>query len=89
MKLLSMNTAIYSCTRLEELAAEFSIGSRDVILHEPAMYSPELRSTLMSGASVIWKEDYGKGEPTDVMVNAIRAECRATQSVLSPSAAAR
>jgi len=32
MKLLSMNTAIYSCTRLEELAAEFSIGRGDVIL---------------------------------------------------------
>ena len=74
MKLLSMNTAIYSCTRLEELAAEFSIGRGDVILTNRYIFSGAALDA-MSGASVIWKEDYGKGEPTDVMVNAIRAEC--------------
>lgn len=74
MKLLSMNTAIYSCTRLEELAAEFSIGRGDVILTNRYILSGAALDA-MSGASVIWKEDYGKGEPTDVMVNAIRAEC--------------
>lgn len=74
MKLLSMNTAIYSCTRLEELAAEFSIGRGDVILTNRYILSGAALEA-MNGASVIWKEDYGKGEPTDVMVNAIRAEC--------------
>ena len=74
MKLFSVNTAIYSCRCLEELASEFAVGSGDVILTSRHTLSGAALDA-MNGAWVIWREDYGKGEPTDTMVDAIRAAC--------------
>lgn len=74
MKLFSVPTALYRCRDLAELASEFSVGAGDVILTNRHILPPSVQPS-MGGACVLFREDFGRGEPTDAMVDAIRAAC--------------
>lgn len=53
MKLFSVNTAIYSCRCLEELASEFAVGSGDVILTSRHTLSGTAPAAMMLPAPMV------------------------------------
>ena len=53
-----------------EFAEAFHLGDGDVVLTNRYIYEPYFRD-LGKGAHLIFQENYGQGEPTDVMVDAI------------------
>ncbi len=61
---------IYSFVSCREFAEAFAPGPDDIILTNRYIFEPFFRE-LCPDARCIWQEDYGSGEPTDVMVNAI------------------
>ena len=63
-----------------EFANEFQIGEKDFILASRSTYEKHLQA-LNLPAKVVFRGDYGSGEPTDVMCDAIAADL---QSALHP-----
>lgn len=61
---------IYSFASCREFAEAFTPGPEDIVLTSRDIYEP-LFGGLCPGVRCIWQEDFGRGEPTDVMVNAI------------------
>ena len=54
---------------------EFEIGEKDFILATKTIYNKYFADMGLK-AKVFFKSDYGKGEPTDVMVNALLEDFR-------------
>lgn len=78
MKVFQEKTEIYQYQTAGELAEHLQIGEGDFILAGRSVferYFPELRS---SGAAVHFKSEYGQGEPTDGMVDALLNDFRQT-----------
>lgn len=73
MKLLSAQNTIYQFSSLEEFAKEFQICENDLILSNRCIL-PD--AALFHGATCVWQEEYGTGEPTDAMVEGIRETLR-------------
>ncbi|PXV87798.1 4-hydroxybutyrate dehydrogenase [Lachnotalea glycerini] len=53
-----------------EFAKEFNLGSQDLVLTNEYIYQPYF-GHLGLNISTIFQEEYGAGEPTDIMVDAI------------------
>ncbi|MBQ1598715.1 MAG: iron-containing alcohol dehydrogenase, partial [Lachnospiraceae bacterium] len=68
-------------TRIEEFAtfsefsAAYEIGKEDLIFTSGHTWKDHIKD-LHTGATGILRENYGKGEPTDEMVNRILADIR-------------
>lgn len=62
--------AIYQIHTCREFCEEFHIGEGDLILTNPT-YFEGFFDGLTDGAHVVYFKKYGKGEPTDVMVEAL------------------
>lgn len=73
MQLLNMKTKIHHFDRFEDFANEFKINKNDLILTHLFLYDPFM-SPLKLEARVIIQENFGSGEPTDLMMNAILNE---------------
>lgn len=73
MKLLSVHQAIYQFDSLSAFTEAFCVSCKDAVLTNRCVLSGEAVAAL-NGAHCIWQEDYGTGEPTDEMINGIRAE---------------
>lgn len=73
MKELLIAPQIDSFDTFAEFAAEFSLGSEDLILTNEYIYDPIMKKENLA-CSYIFQEKYGAGEPTDVMVDAILEE---------------
>lgn len=77
MQLFRNKTAVKSFTHAAEFAEEFKIGPSDFILASRRMYEKYF-APLNLTAHVEFKSKYGAGEPTDLMIDALIADFRAS-----------
>ncbi len=77
MKQFQTITEVHKYSDPAEFVKEFNIGEKDFILATKTIYNKYFADKI-SGAKVFFKSDYGKGEPTDGMVNAMLADFRKT-----------
>ncbi|MFW6676829.1 4-hydroxybutyrate dehydrogenase [Lacrimispora sp. AGF001] len=80
MKEIILKSQISYYDTCKEFASEFHLGSGDLILTNEYIYKPYF-GTLGLNAHTIFQEEYGTGEPTDIMVDAIleaaaKTDCR-------------
>ena len=75
MKMFQNITQVNQYKSCEEFVSEFEIGEIDFILATKTIYNKYF-SDMGLKAKVFFKSDYGKGEPTDVMVNALLEDFR-------------
>ncbi len=73
MKLLTIRPDIYTFQTAAEFAAEFKMGEGDLVLTNKYLYEPYF-GALDLGCTVLYQEEYGLGEPSDDMVEAILAD---------------
>ena len=66
---------IYLFNNCQEFADAFSIGERDLILTNPTYYHGYM-DRFCGEANVFFLKNYGTGEPTDVMVEALYEDVR-------------
>lgn len=69
MKEIVLKPSLYRFGTCKEFVTEFKLGKGDLVLTNRYIYEPYFAAD--SGASVIYQEEYGAGEPTDIMVDAI------------------
>lgn len=62
--------AIYQADSCREFCEEFKVGEGDLILTNPSYFDGYF-GDYVKGATVLYLKKYGKGEPTDLMVEAI------------------
>ena len=77
MKVFQNTTQVHQYADCAEFIKEFNIGEKDFILATKTIYNKYFADKI-SGAKVFFKSEYGKGEPTDAMVNAMLKDFRAT-----------
>lgn len=77
MKLFQNITQVQKYTEPAEFVREFNIDEKDFILASKSIFE-EYFADLDLKAKVFFKGDYGKSEPTDVMVDALLADFRKT-----------
>lgn len=70
---LILKPALHRFNTCREFAGEFKLGKGDLVLTNSYIFNPYFEG-LVPDADVIFQEDFGTGEPTDVMVDAILAE---------------
>ena len=70
MQELLLRPTIYRFQTCQEFISQFQIGPGDLILTNKFIYQPYFASYDL-GCDVIYQEEYGAGEPTDVMAEAI------------------
>jgi len=72
MKELMIKPSIYKYDSVQNFVKDFKIGKEDLIVTNSFVFEPFFKDLHLE-AQVILKEKYGKGEPTDVMLDAIAA----------------
>ena len=72
MKQFAVKPEIFMCDTCKEFCDEYKIGKGDLILSNEYIFEPYF-SQYVSGATVVYVEKYGTGEPSDEMVEAIDA----------------
>ena len=70
MKQLMLKPAIYKYGTCREFAEEFQIGAGDLVITNQYIYEPAFGSLNLQ-CDVIYQENYGAGEPSDEMAEAI------------------
>lgn len=70
MKQLMLKPTIYQYDTAAEFAAEFHLGAADLMLTNKRLYQ-QVFAKLNLACDVLFREDYGKGEPSDEMAEAI------------------
>lgn len=75
MKVFQERPQIQKFSCADQFVEEFQIGAGDFILATKRIYETYF-AEICSGATVRFKSDYGTGEPTDVMLNALLADFR-------------
>lgn len=70
MKQLQIVPQIYSFETFSEFDRKFHISKKDLIISSRHIFDPILENNMLE-CSVLYHEDYGKGEPDDTMVNGI------------------
>lgn len=75
MKVFQERPQIHQFAKADEFIREFQIGAGDFILATKAIYE-QYFSGKCDGAEVRFKSQYGSGEPTDVMLDALLADFR-------------
>lgn len=75
MKLFQQKTAIQKFDHVKEFVEEYKIGKGDFILASKTTYDTYF-APLGLDAHVEYKSKYGKGEPTDVMIDALLLDYR-------------
>lgn len=73
MKQLILKTELHRFSTCEEFVREFQIGPDDLILTNEYIYQPCFEKLGLK-VHTIFQEKYGKGEPTDIMVDAIASD---------------
>ena len=73
MKLFQQRPEVQKFNTMREFAEAFSLGTGDFILVSRSIYDLYMKA-LNIKAEIHFKSDYGKGEPTDEMVNALLAD---------------
>ena len=89
MKEIIWKPELHRFSSCKEFVEEFRLGASDLILTNEYIYQPYFGAMNLKCA-VLYQEQYGMGEPTDVMAEAILRTRPATGcNRVSPSAAAR
>lgn len=70
MQELMIRPTIYSFDDCRQFAEKFKLGEGDLLFTNKRLFK-KFFEPLGLGCDVIFREDYGKGEPTDVMAEAI------------------
>lgn len=65
---------IYYYDTFAEFVAEFRLGDGDILITNQWMYEPYVKPLGLDGMPVVYQEKYGAGEPTDEMMDAMKAE---------------
>ena len=73
MKLFWQKAEVQKFEHAKDFAEEYNIGKNDFILASKSTYETYF-APLGLEAHVEFKSKYGKGEPTDVMIDALLAE---------------
>ena len=73
MEQIIFRPKLYKFDTLKAFTDEFKVGGSDLILTNKYIYDP-YSDNNKCGAQVIYQEEFGGGEPTDTMVDAIIAE---------------
>ena len=74
MQELMIRPTIYSFDNCRQFAEKFKLGEGDLLFTNKRLFK-KFFEPLGLGCDVIFREDYGKGEPTDVMAEAIFPSC--------------
>lgn len=61
---------IYFAESCEAFCRDFEIGEKDLILTNPSYFEGYM-DAFINGATVVYLKKYGRGEPTDLMVEAL------------------
>lgn len=77
MKLFQQKTEVHKYHCAEEFVKEYEIGEKDFILASKSTYEAFFEPLGIS-AHVEYKSKYGKGEPTDLMIDALLEDFRKT-----------
>ncbi|MFR6714467.1 MAG: iron-containing alcohol dehydrogenase [Dorea longicatena] len=77
MKLFWQKAEVQKFEHAKDFAEEYNIGKNDFILASKSTYETYF-APLGLEAHVEFKSKYGKGEPTDVMIDALLADFRKT-----------
>ncbi len=72
---LDLHTIVYKYDSFAEFAEKFHLGKGDLIFTNEFLYTPKI-APLHLECDVYYQEQYGEGEPTDVMYNAIMKDLR-------------
>jgi len=75
MKQFTLKPEIYSYKTAVEFAKDFNIGKGDLVITNEYIYQPFL-GALNLECEVLYQERYGKGEPSDDMVEAMYADIK-------------
>ena len=69
MKQLSIKPTIHKFEHARDFAQEFKLGKGDLVITNQYIWEPYF-GDLNLDCDVIFQEKYGKGEPSDAMVDA-------------------
>lgn len=75
MQALRVIPKIFYFDTFAEFQAEFQLGKRDLLVTNEWMYTPYV-APLGLEVSVLYQEKFGKGEPSDEMIDAMAAEMK-------------
>ncbi len=75
MKAFHLTPAVMEYAEFADFAREAKLGANDLILTNEYIYNPAI-SKLNLPCQTLFQEQYGMGEPSDVMVDAILKELR-------------
>lgn len=75
MKQFLQKTEILKYETAKEFVEEFKVGTGDFILATKTIYKKYFED-IVEGAAVYFKSDYGTGEPTDIMLDALLDDFR-------------
>lgn len=78
MKQLSIHPTIHKFDSAREFADAFHLGKGDVVLANRYLWEPYFGS-LQIDCTVIYQEEFGQGEPSDTMVDAIMHSIESAQ----------
>lgn len=78
MKLFQEKPEVHQYKTAEEFVKDFQIGEGDFILAGKSVFEAHFAGLETAGAVVRYKSQYGQGEPTDIMVDALLADFRQT-----------
>lgn len=77
MKQLSIKPTIHKFENAREFAQEFKLSKGDLVITNQYIWEPYF-GDLNLDCDVIFQEKYGKGEPSDAMVDAIVSDIHTT-----------
>ena len=77
MKQLSIKPTIHKFENARDFAQEFKLGKGDLVITNQYIWEPYF-GDLNLDCNVIFQEKYGKGEPSDAMVDAIVSDIHTT-----------
>lgn len=77
MKLFQQRPEVLKFSTMREFTEEFSIGKGDFILVSKSIYKAYMEELDLE-AVIKFKSDYGQGEPTDTMIDGLRADFKRT-----------
>lgn len=77
MKIFKLSPEILTFNKCEEFCSKFNINKNDLIITNEYIYKPFFEN-FIKDATVIYRRDFGSGEPTDVMVEKIYNQIKNT-----------
>ena len=78
MKLFEEKPVVHRYEYAAEFIKDFQVGEGDFILAGKSVFEAHFSELSHTGAVVRYKSQYGQGEPTDLMVDALLEDFRKT-----------